>query len=811
MNDIRVRVAATLAAFLSLWLLAGIAVSQSDPSPPVFLRAWGGEGEFLRRVEGLAIAPDKTIFAANTILSRITRVDPGNNSMVSWGEVGEGEGKLADQPRGIAMDTAGHIYVVDGTPRVHVFSQEGDFVRSWGVANATSVSDLAMGRDSLYVLGEGTNWVKEYTLDGTLITSFVPYGSSEGTVARASGVAVDQARGFVYVVDDTPTRPRVLKFTVGGEFLLEWGSRPQGPGQMGRPWKASVDSKGNLYVSDLHRNVVNIFSPAGDYVGELSGEGDAGGGFSRPRAVAVDVNPKSDQDPTPRDDVYVADDSYIRRFPGNRFDRSWGREESEYSRPFGIVAGAGDLVYVADRSVPEGNRSWQGLIYDRYGTLRATWPLHPSGQGAGIATGLSQDPSGAIYVAIPGVHTIKKFTFNQSSLASRLEWVLGGTAGVGNDKFNRPLDVANDTAGKVFVADSKNNRIQVLDGSGRYLGTISNPGIGPGQFTEPVSLAFGSNGDLYLFEIGAMRVQRYDSNGLFLNEWGGEGTSEGKFGRPSPGGLSFPTLSTVGERIIVTDPVNHRLQAFTSGGVFISEWGQLASSAGRFGEIMDVSSAPNGEIFLTDVDRSRVHVYSFDVATDVPAARLFANGNMESEPSLTGWAFGTLNIGRALPTTRLPGAAPNGMGNSVMQIGTRVQPPIHQNQKVAWASQVIYVHPDIENPELAFDYRILTNDELAFASLRLEILDALGVNSLAVSDYGYSNCGALNFGKPLDLGWNRMIHDLSPYSGEYIRVQFSIRNAWPDSFGIWAHLDNVTVEPGVERPYQVFAPSAHCR
>ena len=811
MNDIRVRVAATLAAFLSLWLLAGIAVSQSDPSPPVFLRAWGGEGEFLRRANGLALAPDKTIFVANTTLNRITRINRADATMTSWGEGGTEPGQYLLEPASIAMDDAGLLYVADRSPQVEVFSQDGVPVRAWDVPNTTIVSELSIAGNKLFALGDGESRISVFTLDGTFLGSWGQTGTAAGQLDSPIGVAVDETHSFVYITDNGEQRKRVLKFTTGGVFVLEWGGPGDQPGQFLDIHKVAVDSKGRVYVTDRTRNDFQVFTSEGAYLTSYNGA-RTGEKLRNPRAIVID---------RARNDVIVSDDSYVRRYTVNEppagssntplvtFDRSWGREAVEYFRPHAIMVGRNGLIYVADRSVPESGGQFQGRIYNQHGALRSIWSF---GNNSGVATGLSQDASGDVYAIFPVPHRLRKYTFD-GSFNGVMEWQVGGV-GTDTSKFNRPLDVANDAAGNVYVADSNNDRVQVFSSEGDYVRTFANPGSGPGQFEMPSSLAFDAADNLYLFEMGGLRVQKFAPDSTFLGEWGGEGSGPGQFGRPPTAienvRFMFPSLTVTGDRVYVTDPVYRRVQVFDLQGQFIASWGSEGADIGEFEQDMDIAVTPGGNIFVSDSGNSRVHVFNFATRTDDSSARLVANGNMEAASALTGWAYGTQTRGRALATTRITGVVPYGTGGSVMQIG-QIVPPENQNQKVAWASQVIYVHPDIENPELVFDYRILTNDILDFASLRLEILDAMGVNSKEVRDYGYSNCSGLNFGQPLDLRWNHMIHDLSPYSGQYIRVQFSIRNAWPNSLGVWAHLDNVTVESGVERPYKVFAPGVPCR
>ena len=60
------------------------------------------------------------------------RADPENGKFVNaWGRKGPAAGEL-DTPHGIAMDSAGRLYVADrSNNRVQVFDQSGKFIAEW--------------------------------------------------------------------------------------------------------------------------------------------------------------------------------------------------------------------------------------------------------------------------------------------------------------------------------------------------------------------------------------------------------------------------------------------------------------------------------------------------------------------------------------------------------------------------------------------------------------------------------------------------------------------------------------------------------
>lgn len=92
-------------------------------------------------------------------------------------------------------------------------------------------------------------------------------------------------------------------------------------------------------------------------------------------------------------------------------------------------------------------------------------------------------------------------------------------AGVPGDNFNRPSDVAFDSAGNIFVADGFGNaRIAKFDRNGRYLKSWGTRGTGPGQFDIAASLATDAQGNVYVADRGNRRIQVFDNEGTFKTQ-----------------------------------------------------------------------------------------------------------------------------------------------------------------------------------------------------------------------------------------------------------------------------------------------------
>ena len=98
-----------------------------------------------------------------------------------------------------------------------------------------------------------------------------------------------------------------------------------------------------------------------------------------------------------------------------------------------------------------------------------------------------------------------------------------GTKGVGAegpDTFNGPTDVAVAANGDIFVTDGHvNNRVVKFSGDGTFIKTWGQKGTGPGQFDLPHSIAIDSAGRVFVGDRNNERIQIFDQDGLFLEEW----------------------------------------------------------------------------------------------------------------------------------------------------------------------------------------------------------------------------------------------------------------------------------------------------
>jgi len=85
--------------------------------------------------------------------------------------------------------------------------------------------------------------------------------------------------------------------------------------------------------------------------------------------------------------------------------------------------------------------------------------------------------------------------------------------------FNQPTDVAWDSQGNAYFSDGYvNSRVAKVSARGEWLTSWGSLGSGPGQFDTPHGVAVAPNGEVFVADRGNRRIQVFDGTGKFIRQ-----------------------------------------------------------------------------------------------------------------------------------------------------------------------------------------------------------------------------------------------------------------------------------------------------
>ena len=589
----------------------------------------------------------------NNIIRKVTTNGVVTTLAGSAGQSGSTDGTnstaLFNYPSSVAVDYAGNLYVADaGNNTIRKVTTNGVVTTLAGNpgqpgsadgTNNTALFNYPSGvavdsAGNVYVADSGNNTIRKVTRDGvvtTLAGSAEQSGSVDGAGGEArfffpSGVAVDNASN-VYVADlDNNSIRKVtsmgLVTTLAGLAQFDHFGTPVGGSADGSgtnalfnyPSDVAVDSAGNVYVADSGNNTIRkvtgdgvVTTPAGSAGQPGSADGTNNmARFNSPSGVAVDSE----------GNLYVADtgNSTIRKVMGNgvvtTVAGSAGQSGStdvagsaaRFYLPIGMGTDSAGNVYVAD----SGNNTIRKVTGDGV----VTTPAGSAGQSGSAdgtnnmarfnsPSGVAVDSAGNVYVADTGNSTIRKVTGNGVvTTVAGSAGQSGSTDGTNSTAlFKNPSGVAVDCEGNWYVWDSGNNPIRKITSGGvvtTLAGSAGQGGSADGTnnaalFKNPSGVAVDSVGNLYVADAGNKTVRLVTSNGIVTTLAGMAGLSGSVDGTNGTARFSYPygvTVDSAGN-VYVTDAYNFNIREVTGNGVVTT----LAGSAGQFGSVDGTGSA----------------------------------------------------------------------------------------------------------------------------------------------------------------------------------------------------------------------------
>ena len=122
---------------------------------------------------------------------------------------------------------------------------------------------------------------------------------------------------------------------------------------------------------------------------------------------------------------------------------------------------------------------------------------------------------------------------------------------------------------------------------------------------NPNYIAFSDNGDMFVTSDSDHCIHVYDSSGKKKTTIGSKGSGELQF--QNPRGIAIS-----GEVVYVAEQRGNRIHKLTTGGEFLGTFGQKGSDVGQFNGPWGINISPEGKVYVSDTENSRVQVFHSD-------------------------------------------------------------------------------------------------------------------------------------------------------------------------------------------------------
>jgi sugar lactone lactonase YvrE len=178
---------------------------------------------------------------------------------------------------------------------------------------------------------------------------------------------------------------------------------------------------------------------------------------------------------------------------------------------------------------------------------------------------------------------------------------------VGRGALGRPCGLAFDAArGRLLVADAALHLLVALDRAGRVVTTVGGRGAGDGQFNFPTNVAVDSRGRVYVADSLNFRVQQFTPDLAFARRIGaGKGDLPGYFGQPK--GVAVDAA----DHLYVVDAHFEAVQVFDAGGRLLMTFGEEGRGPGQFWLPAGIHIDPADRVWVADAYNRRVQVFAF--------------------------------------------------------------------------------------------------------------------------------------------------------------------------------------------------------
>ncbi len=273
-----------------------------------------------------------------------------------------------------------------------------------------------------------------------------------------------------------------------------------------------------------------------------------------------------------------------------------GDEESGVKEPdlyFPSPPNVPRIKYIGSLSSPKDWRLKRSSFFMRM--LRRIVGLEDRKSAMVFPYGLATDSEGRLFVADSKAQRIHVFDRKKKRYTP-----IDAPKG---EIFLSLIGVDFDADSNLYVSDSATGKMFVFDKKAKFRKVM---GDNEGLFGRPTGIAVDpAERQIYVVETEIGRIDVIDLTGKLLFSFGKRGTGDGEFNRPTQ-------IALRGDRLYVTDTLNARIQIFDKSGKFISKVGRRGLGAGNLDKPKGVAIDSDGNIYVVEAMRDAVQMFNRD-------------------------------------------------------------------------------------------------------------------------------------------------------------------------------------------------------
>ena len=584
------------------------------------------------------------LFVADYDNDRVQVFDINGTYLSQFGESGSTNDQFSFPQRIITNDT--HLFIADtSNHRVQVYDINGNYAYTIGSAGPgdgqfNRPNGIATNGTHLFIVDTNNNRVQIFDFNGSYVAQFGGIGPADGQLNTP--YAITSTDSYILVTEGGNDRIQI--FDHAGNYISKLGSLGTDDGQFNNPQGITTNDT-HVLVSDTANNRIQVFQLASlmscadgqirDAIGGCIDDTilpvitasstnitlQVGDTFTPPTVTVSDNNPDYVGNVTNSTTPSMVDTSSAGSFTitYNATADAAGNAPIPVNVTVNVIDTTLPIIKVngssenrtitipvdVSSSVPTGvvtdnDPAYSGTVTAEPATIITIRPGSFNVTYMAPADAAGNTPN-LVLITVNVACPVDQI-FNGTTCIATLDHVLslGNGSSSADGEFRSPQGITT-TITHLYIADTDNNRIQILDINGTYVSKFGSQGTADGQFNSPRAITTTTT-HLYIADTENHRIQIFDINGTYVSQFGSEGTADGQFNSPQG-------ITTNGTHLFVADTENHRIQIFDNTGNYAGQFGSNGGVDGEFRSPRGIATNST-HIFVADSANHRIQIFN---------------------------------------------------------------------------------------------------------------------------------------------------------------------------------------------------------